>query len=74
MLGDVVVTFLPYGGIYLFGNITNQYVEYLKKPDFMVNYISHRSYMSEVFKNVPIYVVKKTDLGIEGAYEAGKHD
>ena len=26
MIGDIVVKYLPFGGIYLFGNITNQYV------------------------------------------------
>jgi len=34
----------------------------------MQEFIKSRAYLGDVFKNIPIYVAKSKDIGIEGAF------
>jgi len=40
----------------------------------MEEFIKSRSYLGDIFKNIPVYVAKSKDIGIEGAYAKTHQD
>ncbi|CAD8088477.1 unnamed protein product [Paramecium primaurelia] len=73
VIGDLVCNTMPYGGIYLFGNISIGVANYIinnPQVNFLQDYIKYRPHLTEIFDQIPIYVIKQASLGLEGAYQA----
>lgn len=70
LCGDIALSTRAFGGIYLTGGISIVVAEYLRKhPDlFMGDFKSCRKSHTGFIDRVPIYVCRKEDIGLDGAY------
>lgn len=61
--------YLPYGGIFLTGGITEACLELLikNKSSFMSKYKKGKEYLSPIFDKVPVYVLIG-EAGLLGAF------
>ena len=68
-LGDSVVKWLPFGGLYIAGGIALKNVDRLRSADsaFMKAYLD-RGRLSPVLDKVPLRLVTVDDLGLRGAH------
>ncbi|KRX08466.1 hypothetical protein PPERSA_12947 [Pseudocohnilembus persalinus] len=75
-IGDIILRTLCYGGLYLCGNITISIAQYIleNKQNFLKDYIEHRGYLKSVFDKIPIYIVRKEDIGLDGAFAVAQQD
>lgn len=60
---DVAYTLLPYGGLYIVGNIA---ANTLTRPPFD-KLFSETFSQDDLLKNLPVYVVLDTEIGVQGA-------
>lgn len=69
VVGDFALTYLPYGGIYIIGNMTLQVLDHLKKKGkFMKEYIESRPYLKSNFDKIPVFVAKNPEIGLLGGF------
>jgi len=66
IVGNMAITLLPFGGIYLGGGIVPRILSRLKMPDFLSG-IQDKGRFSELISTMPIYVITKTDAPLHGA-------
>jgi len=73
---DFALTVMPYGGIYLVGNMTEYLSDYLgdRNGPFMKRYLSKDPQNNEKLKQFPIYIIKKKGLGLYGAAVKAQRD
>jgi glucokinase len=64
--GNLALTTLPYGGLYLVGGIPPKIISQLSDGNFMATF-ADKGRMSGLLKNIPIYIVKNTRIGLDGA-------
>jgi len=64
--GNLALTTLPYGGLYLVGNITTQLLEPIADGRFIERFCE-KGRLSELLKDIPIRVVQDTQIGLNGA-------
>jgi len=66
VVGNLALTMLPYGGLYIVGGIAPKLLAEIKKGKFMEIYFD-KGRVSNLLKDVPLYVVLNTDVGLHGA-------
>lgn len=68
-IGDMMARYIPYGGIYLTGGITETVLEVLlrDKSKFMEKYRKGKEYLSPIYDRVPVYVISG-EAGLLGAF------
>ena len=64
--GNLALTALPFGGLYLVGNMTNRLLTPIKSGQFLNNFLD-KGRISGVLERVPIYVVLEPNIGLIGA-------
>lgn len=64
--GNLALTTLPFGGLYLVGNMTNRLLEPIKAGQFLNKFLD-KGRISGVLERVPIYVVLEQNVGLIGA-------
>lgn len=64
--GNLALSTLPYSGLYIVGGIAPKLISQLKEGDFMT-WFYDKGRMSNLLQNIPIYIVKNTDVGLQGA-------
>lgn len=69
VVGDIALRYLPYGGIYLVGGITESLSDYIVANQglFMKDYVKLRSYVDIAWEKIPVYIVKG-EMGLKGAF------
>lgn len=68
-VGNCVLKYLPYGGIYIAGGIAPKNIEFIRgqESEFMHRFMD-KGRMSSIMSDFPVYVVMKEDLGLRGAH------
>lgn len=68
-VGNCVLKYLPYGGIYIAGGIAPKNIEFIRgqESEFMHRFLD-KGRMSSIMSDFPVYVVMKEDLGLRGAH------
>ncbi len=64
--GNLALTNLAYGGVFLAGGIAPKLIEQFQSPDFL-NAFKHKGRMSTLMNNFPINIIVNTETGIRGA-------
>jgi len=64
--GNLALTSLAYGGVYLAGGIAPKLIEQFELPHFL-NAFKHKGRMSQLMSDFPINVIMNTDVGVRGA-------
>jgi len=64
--GNLALTTLPYGGLYIVGGIAPKLLPQLIDGKFMKAY-SDKGRMSNLLGSIPIYIVLDTNIGLQGA-------
>lgn len=64
--GNLALTFLPYGGLYIAGGITAKNISALKQSAF-TEFFCNKKKMSVLLSDIPIYVIKNQSVGLMGA-------
>lgn len=65
-VGNLALTTLPFGGLYIVGGIAPKLLEQIKKENFYASF-SDKGRMSDLLKSIPLYVVLNEDVGLHGA-------
>ncbi len=65
-VGNLALTTLPFGGLYIVGGIAPKLLNLMKGEDFIKNF-GAKGRSSELLKGIPLGVVLATDLGLRGA-------
>ena len=65
-VGNLALTTLPHGGIYIVGGIAPKLLTQIKQGIFIEMY-GDKGRMSNLLKDIPVYVVLNTDVGLRGA-------
>jgi glucokinase len=65
-VGNLALTTLPYGGLYVVGGIAPKLLPQIKKSGFLEMF-GDKGRMSKLIKDIPLYAVTNTDLGLHGA-------
>ena len=68
--GNLALSTLPFGGLYIMGGIAPKLLPQLTDGRFL-NALTDKGRMSSLIKNVPIYVVLNTHIGLQGAANFG---
>lgn len=68
-VGNCILKYLPYGGLYIAGGIAPKNIEFIRGQDseFMRRFMD-KGRMSSIMSGFPVYVVMKEDLGLRGAH------
>lgn len=70
--GNLALTTLPYGGLYITGGIAPKLLQFLEDGRFMDAFLD-KGRMSYLLKKIPVHVVTNTNIGLTGAaYYAAK--
>lgn len=64
--GNLALTTLPFSGLYIAGGIAPKIIPQLADGHFMAAFLD-KGRMSGLLKDIPIYVVKNTNIGLDGA-------
>jgi glucokinase len=64
--GNLALTTLPFGGLYLVGNMTNRLLEPIKTGQFLNKFLD-KGRISGVLERIPIHVVLEQNVGLIGA-------
>ena len=68
--GDTALKYLPYGGIYLIGGVTNGIREKILKDKSWLNHFNAKGRCSHITQRFPVMILNpETELGILGAEE-----
>jgi len=65
-VGNLALTTLPFGGLYIVGGIAPKLLVSIKSKLFFAAF-SDKGRMSNLIKNIPLYVVLDLDVGLQGA-------
>lgn len=63
------ISYVPMGGMYLLGGISGTLDNYIKSNTKFREIFNHRNGLDSVLDQIPIYLVKNTQLGVKGAEE-----
>jgi glucokinase len=66
VVGNLAVTLLPTGGIYLAGGIPSHIFRRLRQPDFL-NAVTEKGRFSELCSNMPIHIIRDPGVALRGA-------
>lgn len=64
--GNLALTTLPYGGVYIAGGVAAKNLETLKASAF-VDAFSNKNKMARLLSTMPIHVIKDESIGLNGA-------
>lgn len=64
--GNLALTTLPFGGLYIVGGIAPKLLPQIKSGEFYKAF-SDKGRMSNLIKDIPLHVVLHTDVGLQGA-------
>lgn len=64
--GNLALTTLPYGGLYLVGGIAPRLLPQIQNGKFMERYLD-KGRMSDLIKDIPLHIVTNTNIGLQGA-------
>ena len=64
--GNLALTALPYGGLFIVGGIAPKLLPQIQKGKFMETY-ADKGRMSNLIQDIPLHVVTNTDVGLQGA-------
>lgn len=75
-VGNIALSYIPYGGIYLIGGVTNGISEMiLRDHEKFMHYVYQKGRLSSMARRIPVYFVKPDiELGILGAEECAFRD
>lgn len=65
-VGNLALTTLPYGGLYVVGGIAPKLLPQIKSGGFMERYFD-KGRMSNLLYDIPLHIVTNTDVGLLGA-------
>lgn len=65
-VGNLALTTLPFGGLYVVGGIAPKLLEQIKKGGFLEAF-ADKGRMSDLLKRVPLHIVLNEDTGLLGA-------
>jgi glucokinase len=68
-VGDMAVTFLPFGGIYIAGGIAAQNLPLIQEGKFMKAFKYKARVNPMLLEKIPIYIVRNTLSGLMGAVQ-----
>jgi hypothetical protein len=66
--GVCALKFMPFGGLYLTGGVTNKTMEFLLKDNRFLEAYYDKGRVAPLLDRVPLYVVKCDDMGKRGAH------
>lgn len=67
--GDLALSLLSTGGLYLLGGLSIALKDLLRDDPIFMQNLNHKGRLSTVLKNIPIYVVTDSNLGVRGSAE-----
>ena len=70
--GNLALTSLPFGGLYLSGGIAPKILPYLQQ-DGVLQVFNNRSPMQPLLQSIPLHVVLDENLGLHGAAQVAAH-
>ena len=72
--GNMSILTLPYGGIYIVGSLAGSLQQIIEDKEgmFFVNSLLSRGELNQILAQIPIILVKNTDLGMLGAIECAR--
>lgn len=70
VIGNMAVTLLPRGGIYLGGGIPPRILQRLQRPDF-IEAVTEKGRFSDLCAAMPLHVILKSNAGLLGAARFG---
>lgn len=65
-VGNLALTMLPFGGLYVVGGIAPKLLTQIKEGTFLEAY-GDKGRMSCLIKDIPLHIVLNTDVGLQGA-------
>jgi glucokinase len=65
-LGNLAMSFQPFGGLYIAGGIAPKIHEWLKTEEF-IEYYSAKGRMSGLVSGTPVFLIMNENLGLQGA-------
>jgi len=65
-VGDMAVSLLPFGGLYIAGGIAAQNIELMKSGGFMKAF-KNKARVNSLLEKVPVHIVLNTLEGLRGA-------
>ena len=66
--GDLALSLLPYGGVYIAGGIASKLEEYfLTSGKFIHGFTNKPTNAKSLCVKIPVYYIKSTDIGLDGA-------
>uniref|UniRef100_A0A7S1XIB1 Glucokinase n=1 Tax=Erythrolobus australicus TaxID=1077150 RepID=A0A7S1XIB1_9RHOD len=73
--GNVALKYMPFGGLYIAGGIAPKNSEHIisENSGFMQAF-HHKGRLSDLIKQIPVYLVVKEDLGLRGAHLVALHE
>ncbi|HBE91263.1 MAG TPA: glucokinase [Gammaproteobacteria bacterium] len=70
-VGNLALSFQPFGGLYIAGGIPPKIKEWLKTKEF-IEYYSAKGRMSDLVSGIPVILVLNEGLGLQGALAQAK--
>jgi len=64
--GNLALTTLPFGGLYIAGGIAPKLLELFKKPNFINSFVN-KGRASQILQDIPVSLVLDTEIGLNGA-------
>ena len=64
--GNLALTTLPFGGLYVVGGIAPKILPEIKTGGFLEAF-TDKGRMTDLIKNIPLHIVLNTDIGLQGA-------
>lgn len=64
--GNFSLKTCPFGGLFIVGSISNDLKEFVVSDKFVENFVA-KGRMRPLLKRIPVYLVKNTDVGVQGA-------
>lgn len=65
-VGNLALTTLPFGGLYVVGGIAPKLLKQIKRGGFMEAF-GDKGRMSNLIKTIPLHIVLNKDIGLQGA-------
>ncbi len=63
---DVALAYLPFGGLYLCGSVTDALAPWFRRHRFVARFLANSTHRA-LLRRVPLYHVRTGDLGLRGA-------
>jgi glucokinase len=65
--GNLAISMLPFGGLYLLGGVSAALAEYIKSNDIFMKHFSSKGGLKCVLEKFPIYIMINQQIGVFGA-------